>query len=287
MTAYVRSHPLLATVSALILALLVYQSFPIIPETKQAVVVRFGNPNRVYNQYDPHRPIGAAGAGINWRIPFAEQIIWIDKRVLDVNMDGQQVISTDQRRLQVDAFARYRVVNPLLMYIRASSQANLGKVLQTNLGSQLRNELGKQPFDALLSPEREGIMENVRTGLGRVARQYGAEIVDVRIKRTDLPQGSPLDSAFERMRSARELEAQTILADGARRAKIIQADADAEAARIYAESYGKDPEFYNFYRAMQSYQLSFIGTPGQPAKSTTIVLSPQNDYLKEFTGRSR
>ncbi len=287
MTDYVRSHPLFVTISALILALLVYQSFPIVPETKQAVIVRFGNPNRVYNQYNPHRPIGSAGAGINWRIPFAEQIIWIDKRVLDVNMDGQQVISTDQRRLQVDAFARYRVVNPLLMYIRASSQANLGKVLQSNLGSQLRNELGKQPFDALLSPEREGIMENVRTGLGRVARQYGAEIVDVRIKRTDLPQGSPLDSAFERMRSARELEAQTILADGAKRAKIIQADADAEAARIYAESYGKDPEFYNFYRAMQSYQQSFIGAPGQPAKSTTVVLSPQNDYLKEFTGRAR
>jgi membrane protease subunit HflC len=287
MTDYVRRHPLLVTICALVAAWLVVASFPIIPETKQAVVVRFGDPVRIYNQYRSDRPIGAAGAGINWRIPFAEQIIWIDKRVLDVNMDGQQVISTDQRRLQVSAFARYRVVDPLLMYIRASSQANLGKVLQTNLGSQLRNELGKQPFDALLSPEREGIMENVRTGLERVAQQYGAEIVDVRIKRTDLPQGSPLDSAFERMRSARELEAQTILANGAKQAQIIRADADAEAARVYAASYGKDAEFYNFYRAMQSYQLSFIGVPGQPAKSTTIVLSPQNDYLKEFTGPSR
>ena len=216
-----------------------------------------------------------------------ETVLWIDKRVLNVNMDSQQVISTDQRRLQVDAFARYRITDPLLMYIRASTPENLSKALQLNLGSQLRNELGKRPFDALLSPERQGIMENVRRGLDRVARQYGAEIIDVRIKRTDLPQGSPLDSAFDRMRSAREQEAQSILAEGSKRAQIIRAEADAEAARIYANSYGKDPDFYDFYRAMESYQLSFIGNGQQRAAPTTVVLSPQNDYLREFTGRKR
>ena len=286
MTDYIRRHPLAAAVAAFLLLFVVVQSFPIIPETKQALVVRFGEPVRVYNQYKPGRPIGAAGAGINWRLPFAEQIVWIDKRVLNVNMDSQQVISTDQRRLQVDAYARYRITNPLLMYIRAGTPEGLSSALKINLGSQLRNELGKRQFAALLSPERQGIMENVRLGLDRVARRYGAEIIDVRIKHTDLPPGSPLDSAFERMRTAREQEAQSILAEGSKRAQIIRADADAEAARIYSEAYGKDPGFYDFYRAMQSYQVTFLGSAQQPAAPTTIILSPQNDYLREFNGRS-
>jgi membrane protease subunit HflC len=284
---YIRNRPILSAVAGLFLLIVLVSSFPIVPETKQALVVRFGEPVRVLNHYQPNHPIGSVGAGLGYRIPFAEQIVWIDKRVLSVGMDSQQVISTDQRRLEVDAFARYRIVDPQLMYIRAATPENLNNVLRINLGSQLRNELGKRPFAALLSPEREGIMDNVRLGLDRVAAQYGAHIVDVRIKHTDLPQGSPLDSAFERMRSARELEAQTILANGQRQARVIQAEADAEAARIYAESYGKDADFYDFYRAMQSYEVSFVGTRQQPATPTTVVLSPQNDYLKEFTGRSR
>src|SRR5437868_15401680 len=116
MTDTLRRHPLLMAIGAFVLLLVLLGSFPIIPETKQAVVVRFGKPVRIYNQYKPGRPIGAAGAGINWRIPFAEQLVWIDKRVQDVDMQRQQVLSTDQRRLQVDAFARYRIVDPLRMY---------------------------------------------------------------------------------------------------------------------------------------------------------------------------
>jgi membrane protease subunit HflC len=214
--------------------------------------------------------------------------VWIDKRVLDVDMQPQQVLSTDQRRLQVDAFARYRIVNPLLMYIRARSEAQLQQQLRPILGSEVRNELGKVSFAALLSPERQGIMESVRTNLNRIARQYGVEIVDVRIKKTDLPTGTPLESAFQRMRSAREQEARSIRAQGNKQAQIIQAEADAEAARTYAASFGKDPQFYDFYRAMQSYRATFVGEPGgKPPAGTTVVLSPQNDYLKEFSGRSR
>jgi membrane protease subunit HflC len=132
-------------------------------------------PDRIYNQYKPGRPIGAQGAGINWRLPFAEDIVWIDKRVLDVDMDRQQVLSTDQLRLEVDAFARYRIVDPLRMYIRARSEDRVSDALRPILGSELRNELGKRPFASLLSPEREGVMGNIRRGLDRVARQYGAE----------------------------------------------------------------------------------------------------------------
>jgi len=288
MITLVRNRPILTAILGIFLLVVLLGSFPIVPETKQAVVVRFGKPVRILNRYEAGRPIGAAGAGISWRIPFAEDIQWIDKRVLDVDMQTQQVLSTDQRRLQVDAYARYRIVDPLLMFIRARTEEQLKEQLRPILGSEVRNELGKVEFAALLSPERQGVMDHVRTSLNRIAGQYGVQIIDVRIKRTDLPDGAPLDSAYESMRTARLQEARSIRAQGMKQAQIIQAQADADASRTYAASFGKDAQFYDFYRAMQSYRTTFVGDPGGKAPaSTTIVLSPQNDYLKEFTGRSR
>lgn len=287
MTDSIRRHPLIAAVVAFLALFILLGSFPIIPETKQAVVVRFGKPVRILGRYETGRPIGGAGAGISWRIPFVEQLVWIDKRVQNVDMQRQQVLSTDQRRLQVDAFARYRIVDPLLMYIRAGNEQQLTEQLRPILGSEVRNELGRIEFAQLLTPERQGIMNDVRTSLNRIALQYGVEVLDVRIKRTDLPDGAPLSSAFDRMRTAREQEARSIRAEGAKRAAIIQAEADANAAKTYAASFGKDPDFYDFYRAMQSYRSTFVGEANKPVASTTVVLSPQNDYLKEFSGRAR
>ena len=287
MTDFIRRRPIIAAVTAILLLFIVIGSFPIVPETKQAVVVRFGKPVRILNRFEAGRPIGSTGAGISWRIPFAEQVVWIDKRVLSVDMQRQQVLSTDQRRLEVDAFARYRIVDPLLMYIRARNEQQLNDQLRPILGSEVRNELGKIEFASLLTPERQGIMDNVRTSLNQIARQYGAVIIDVRIKKTDLPDGTPLQSAFDRMRTARLQEARSIRAQGAKQAQIIRAEADAEAARTYAASFGKDPQFYDFYRAMQSYLTTFVGDGQERAAPTNIVLSPQNDYLKEFSGRSR
>jgi len=287
MTEFIRRHPIISGFSLLVLLVIVLSSFPIVPETKQAVVVRFGKPVRILNRYEAGRPIGAPGAGISWRLPGAEQVVWIDKRVLDVDMQRQQVLSTDQRRLEVDAFARYRIVDPLLMYIRARSEAQLKEQLRPILGSEVRNELGKVSFAALLTPERQGIMQDVRTSLNRIAGQYGVEIIDVRIKRTDLPDGTPLQSAYDRMRTARQQEARSIRAQGGKQAAIIQAQADADAAQTYAASFGKDADFYDFYRAMQSYRSTFVGDTNKPVAGTTVVLSPQNDYLREFTGRSR
>ncbi len=283
----IRRRGLFTAVTGVLLLFLLITSFPIIPETKQAVVVRFGKPVRIYNQYEPGRPIGAAGAGINWRIPFAEQLVWIDKRVQDVDMQRQQVLSTDQRRLEVDAFARYRIVDPQLMYIRAGTEEQLRDQLRPILGSEVRNELGRIEFAQLLTPERQGIMDSVRTSLNRIAGQYGVQVLDVRIKRTDLPDGTPLAAAFDRMRTAREQEARSIRAQGLKQSAIIMAQADADAAKTYAASFGKDPQFYDFYRAMQSYRVTFTGSGGGKVAPTTIVLSPQNDYLREFTGRSR
>ena len=287
MTDYIRRHPIISGLAALLVLLLAISSVPIIPETKQAVVVRFGKPVRILNRYEPGRPIGAPGAGISYRIPIAEQLVWIDKRVLDVEMLPQQVLSTDQRRLQVDAFARYRIVDPLLMYIRARSEEQLQAQLRPILGSEVRNELGKVTFAALLTPERQGVMDHVKRSLNRIARGYGVEIIDVRIKRTDLPDGAPLDAAFDRMRTAREQEARSILAEGAKQAQIIRAEADAEAARTYAASFGKDPAFYDFYRAMQAYRTTFVGDEQNRVAPTTVILSPNDEFLKEFTGRSR
>jgi membrane protease subunit HflC len=202
-------------------------------------------------------------------------------------MQRQQVLSTDQRRLQVDAFARYRIVDPLLMYIRAGDEKRLTEQLQPILGSEVRNELGRIEFASLLTPERQGIMDDVRSSLNRIARQDGVDVLVVRIKRTELPDGAPLASAFESMRTARQQEARSIRAQGGKQAQIIRAQADADAAKTYAASFGKDADFYDFYRAMQSYQTTFIGDGQDKPAPTTIILSPQNDYLKEFSGRPR
>ena len=282
---FVSRRPLLSGIAALLALFLLLSTFAIVPETRQGIVVRFGKPVRIVNRYEAGERFGQAGAGLAWRIPFAESFVWIDKRVRDVDMERQQVLSTDQLRLEVDAFARYRVVDPLRMYIAARSVDNVEQALRPILGSQLRNELGKRPFASLLSPEREGVMENIRAGLNRVARQYGVEIVDVRIKKADLPDGTPLQSAYERMRSARLQEARSIRAEGAKRAQIIRAEADAAASQTYAASFGRDADFYNFYRAMQSYETTFLGNEGDKVSPTTVILSPTNEYLKEFTGR--
>ena len=277
MTDAIRRHPIAAMLIGLFVLVTLFSSVVVVTETTQAVVARFGKPNRI---------LGGEQAGINWRLPFAETTVWIDKRVRDLDMDKQQVLSTDQRRLEVDAFARYRVIDPLRMYLAARSVENVEQALKPILGSQLRNELGKRPFASLLSPEREGAMENIRAGLNRISRQYGVEIVDVRIKKADLPSGTPLETAYESMRTARQQEARSIIAEGQKRAQIIRAEADAEAAQTYAAAFGKDPQFYDFYRAMQSYQTTFLpDNQGKDGAGTSIILSPNNEYLKEFTGR--
>jgi modulator of FtsH protease HflC len=279
-------NPIALAFAAILVLILLGSTFAIVPETRQAVIVRFGEPQRIINRFEPNQEFGGPGAGLVARWPFVDQVVWIDKRIQSVEMDRQQVLSTDQLRLQVDAFARYRIVDPLRMYISARTEDRVSEQLRPILGSALRNELGKRPFAALLSPERGQVMDNIQVALNRVARQYGAEIVDVRIKRADLPGGTPLESAFQRMRTAREQEARSIRAQGLKQAQIIRAEADAEAANTYADAFGKDPDFYEFYRAMQSYETTFVndGTGGEMGRSS-IILSPSNDYLKEFSGR--
>lgn len=277
------SNPIALALGGLAALVLLISTVSIVPETRQGVVLRLSKVDRVINGYKPGQNFGSTGAGLIAKIPFIEDIVWIDKRILDVDMETQQVLSTDQLRLNVDAYARYRIVDPVRMYSAARTVENVSDALRPILGSALRNELGKRKFAELLSPERDRVMDNIQAGLERVAQQYGAEIVDVRIKRADLPEGTPLESAYERMRTARQQEALTIEADGLRQAQIIRAEADAKSAQVYAAAFGKDPEFYDFYRAMQSYRQTF-GVNGKTNGSTSVILSPGNDYLKEFRG---
>ena len=232
-------------------------------------------------------PVAIEEAGLILRVPFIERVTYVDKRVLDLDLENTPVLSTDQQRLNVDAFARFRVVDPRLMLRTAGSEDGVANQLRPLFGSTLRNELGKVSVTALLSAERGRVMEAIQTGLERRARQYGVEIVDVRIKQAELPEGTPLQSALTRMQSARQQEATSIQAEGQRRGAIIRADADAEAARIYANSFGKDADFYDFYRAMQSYNYTFGRGNQEGAGTTNFVLSPNNSYLKEFEGRGR
>ena len=249
----------------------------VVPEEEQVVIIRTGEPVGVVNT-----PNGSTNAGPYFRIPFIDSVNRVEKRLLDLEMTDEEVLSADQQRLLVNAYARFRITDPVRMVERAGSTDGVRNALEPILNSVLRQELGRRTFQAMLTAERGSALANVRTNLDRQARQYGAEVVDVKIMRTDLPE-APLQSAFRRMESDRAREARTIRAQGDRDARIIRADADAEAARIYAESFGQDAEFYDFYRAMQSYDATFSNSEN-PSESS-IILSPDNEYLRQFRGR--
>ena len=271
--------PILWVAAAFTLLILLTTGLFRVPETSQAIVVRLGKPNRIVNAYDPREAFGRTGAGLSWKIPFIETVVFVDKRVMDLDMPAQTVLSTDQLRLVVDAFARFRITDPLRMYQTVGNEARVADALSRILTSRLRNELGTQPFSALLSPERGRLMDDIQQSVNSTAQRYGAEIVDVRIKRADLPTGAPLDSAYERMRTARRQEALTIRAQGAKQAQLVRAQADATASKTYADSFGKDPAFYAFYRSMQSYRNTFNDG------NASVILSPDSEFLKEFRGR--
>lgn len=272
-------NPIAWAVLAFILVATLMGTVYSVPETQQAVVLQLDRPVRIVNAYDPKAPFGETKAGLQAKIPFFETVRYVDKRVLDLDMPEQTVLSTDQLRLVVDAFARFRIVDPLRMIQTVGSEDRVAEALARILGSRLRNELGKQPFAALLSPERTTLMEDIQQSVNRQARQYGAEIVDVRIKRADLPTGAPLESAYLRMASARNQEALNIRAQGDKQAQLIRAAADATAAEIYANSFGKDADFYAFYRAMEAYRKTFKDS------SSSMVLSTNNEFMREFEGQ--
>jgi len=278
MTALWQTHKT-SIIAALVALVVLASSVVTVPETQQAVVLRTGEPVRVMNRFRPDEPFGMTGAGINFRIPILESVSMVDRRVLALDLERREVLANDQQRLQVDAYARYRIIDPVQMVRSAGSEAQLESALLQIMNSVLRQELGRRTFASLLTPERGAVMTNITRTFDQQARRYGAQVLDVRIKRADLPEGT-LAAAFTRMESDREAEAATIRAAGQRDATIINSRAQAQAAQIYAEAYNKDPQFYDFYRAMQSYRTTFA--PGESASS--VILSDDNDYLRQFRG---
>ena len=271
---------LLAGLAALLVVAL--SAVVVVPETEQAVVMRLGDPVRVINRFDPHADFGQTGAGLSLRIPFIEDVVRVDRRVLTVEMDRQQVLSSDQQRLEVDAYARFRIIDPVRMVRTAGTVDQVTEQLSPILTSALRQGLATHTFQSLLTAERSAVLGEIAKSLDHEARAYGAQIIDVRIMSADLPEGTPLDAAYTRMAAARAQEATAIRAEGQRNAQIVEADAEAQAANIYAQSFGKDPAFFDFYRAMKSYEATFANPANH--SSTTIVLSPGNDYLRQFIG---
>ena len=266
-------------IAALIVA--AFSSLFIVSESEQAVIIRTGEPYKVVNIFRPNLQFGDTKAGLYWRIPVVDRVQIVERRILDLDMERQEVLTNDQQRLQVDAYARFRIIDPVQMIENSGTEENVRVQLSPIFTSVLRQELGRRSFASLLTAERGNAMTNIRLKLDEQARQYGAQVIDVQIKRADLPEGTPLQAAFTRMQSDRSQEAETIRAQGRKNAQIVRAEAEANAASTYAAAYGKDPEFYDFYRAMESYRRTFE----QGTADSSMILSEDSEYFRQFRGR--
>jgi modulator of FtsH protease HflC len=257
-----------------------------VPQTQQALVLQFGDPKRVVTE-----------PGLHVKLPFIQNAVYIDRRVLDFDAEAQEVILGDQKRLVVDAFARYRIVDPLLFYQSVGTEAVLRGRIDTILDASLRKVLGEVPLFTVLSADRAALMNKIRDQANTEAKQFGIDILDVRIKRADLPaensQAIYHRMQTERQREAKELRAQgaelaqriraradrerrVILAEADKEGQIIRGEGDAKAIRIFADAFGRDVDFFTFYRSMQAYKTA-LGDD-----NTSVVLSPDSQFFRFF-----
>ncbi|MFG1481112.1 protease modulator HflC [Xanthobacter sp. V4C-4] len=271
---------------AVIALVVVYSSAFIVNQTQQALVLRLG---------DPLAPITTPG--LHWKLPFIDSVVYIDNRILDLENPSQEVIASDQKRLVVDAFARYRITNPLRFYQAAGTIEAANSRLATVLNSSLRRVLGENTFIAVVRDQREHLMRLIGEQVNREAANFGITVVDVRIRRADLPEANS-QAVFQRMQTERQREAAEIRAQGNEAAQRLRARADREAAivlaeaaskgeqlrgegdaernRIFADAFGRDPDFFTFYRSMQAYEASM------KAGETRLVLSPDSSFFRYF-----
>ena len=267
-----------------------YSSIFTVSQTEQALVVRLGRPVDVVSQ-----------PGLNFKAPFTDTVISIDKRILDLENPSQEVIASDQKRLVVDAFARYRIKDPLRFYQSVGSIQAANIQLTTLLNAALRRVLGEVSFITVVRDERENLMTRIRDYLDKEADQYGIQMVDVRIRRADLPEQNS-QAVYKRMQTEREREAQEFRAQGGQKAQEIRSKADREATviiadanstaeqtrgvgdaernRLFAEAYGRDPEFFAFYRSMTAYET------GLRSNDTRFLLRPDSEFFRFFANPS-
>ena len=272
-----------------VLAVVAYQAVFIVQEINQAIVLQFGDPKRIITK-----------PGLNFKIPFIQNIAYLDRRVLNLDTPPEEVIAADQKRLIVDAFARFKIVDPLKFYISVGNERVARSRLATIINSRIRSVLGTQQLATLLSTDRAVHMASIQNDVNTEAQNFGITIVDVRIKRADLPQANS-EAIFKRMQTEREREAKEFRAQGAemaakitstadkevtvilananKQSEIMKGEGDGQRNRIFAEAFGRDPKFFAFYRAMQSYEKALIGG------DTSLILSPDSDFFK-FFGKS-
>jgi membrane protease subunit HflC len=277
----------IAALFVLIVVLVVgYSSVFTVTQTEQALVVRLGEPVKVVTE-----------PGLNFKAPFIDSVISIDKRILDLENPSQEVIASDQKRLVVDAFARYRIKNALRFYQSIGSIQAANIQLTTLLNAALRRVLGEVTFITVVRDERETLMARIREQLDKEADGYGIQVVDVRIRRADLPEQNS-QAVYQRMQTERQREAAEFRAQGGQKAQEIRSKADREATvivaeanstaeqvrgtgdgernRLFAEAYGKDPNFFAFYRSMSAYEN------GLKSNDTRFLLRPDSDFFKFF-----
>jgi membrane protease subunit HflC len=267
-------------------ALVAMMSAFMVQQTQQALVLRFGAINRVIT--DP---------GLKFKMPFIDTVITIDKRVLDLDLPVQEILASDQNRLSVDAFARYRITNALLFFQSVNNINGANAQLSRIANSTIRNILADATYAAIVRTDRAALMSRIQDDVNRQARAFGIEIVDVRLTRVDLPAANS-QAVFQRMQTERQREAADLRANGSQTAQEIRARADrdvqvllgeagrksdetrgqgdAERNRIFAAAFNKDPEFFSFYRSMQAYET------GLKAGETRMVLSPNSDFFRFF-----
>ena len=270
----------------IVIAVLSYFSMFVVKEINQAIVLQFGDPKQII-----------VSPGLYFKIPFVQNVVFLDRRILSLDPPPEEVIASDQKRLIVDAFARFKIVDPLKFYISVGNERVARSRLATIINSRLRNVLGKQSLATLLSQDRAKQMALIQEGVNNEAEKFGIEIIDVRIKRADLPQANS-EAIYRRMQTEREREAKEFRAKGAEMAVTITSTADKEVTvilanadkaseimkgegdgqrnKIFADAFGRDPEFFKFYRAMQAYERALIGG------DTSLILSPDSDFFKFF-----
>ena len=269
-----------------VLALTAFFSIFIVKEVHQAIVLQFGDPKRIILK-----------PGLNFKLPFIQNVVFLDKRILNLDAPPEEVIASDQKRLIVDAFARFQIVDPLKFYISVGNERVARSRLSTIINSRIRSVLGTQELQTLLSEDRNKQMALIQEGVNNEAQNFGIKIVDVRIKRADLPQANS-DAIYRRMQTEREREAKefrakgaemavtitstadkevtVILAEAQKKSEIMKGEGDGQRNKIFADAFGKDAEFFAFYRAMQAYERALIGG------ETSLIMSPDSEFFKFF-----
>ncbi len=272
-----------------VLGFIGYMTLFTVNEIQQAIILQFGDPKRVIQK-----------AGLNFKLPFIQNVVLLDKRILNLDAPSEEIIASDQKRLIVDAFARFKIKDPLKFYISVGNERVARSRLSTIINSRIRGVLGKEELATLVSKERARLMDKITQDVNTEAAKLGIEIIDVRIKRADLPQANS-EAIYrrmqtERLREAKEFRAQgaeiaqtikstadkevtIILAEAQKKSEILKGEGDGTRNKIFANAFGKDAEFFSFYRAMQSYEKSLIGG------DTSLILSPDSEFFR-FFGKS-